>query len=144
MVMMIFFKFLYISGLAFIIPYVLALQLPPAIIVLSGTRHAMLAIAIFLVLFSFYGVFSQNRYRLNKTLKQMGIMTLVPGLLSLFFSLFGEYILLAIAKTLENYSTINELVMTYIDHAIIKVRILTLCFIFLGIILYYAGGKIKK
>jgi len=131
------FGLLYVTGLALLFPFIYFLQ------VSGPTSPRILVAAAILIVASFFGFF--GRYGdLAGTLKALGRITLIPGLIGIFFSVFGRGI---IVSTLEQQQLAQEallVLVTLVENAVPKVRILTVIYILLGIFMWWMGSKFER
>ena len=138
------FRFFYMFGLSLIIPFVLSLALVPETI--WRTPINLISGAIILILIGFWGLLSVEK-DLGRTLKFMGLATLIPAFISLFLSLFGEQLILSYLKNIYHVPFTKEilsLIEIYIEKTIPKFGFLTIGYFLLGLLLYVLGIIIRK
>lgn len=131
------FGLLYVTGLALLFPFVYFLQI-------SGpTSPSILITAAILIVASFFGFL--GRYGdISISLKVMGRITLIPGLIGIIFSVFGRRIILSALEGQQLAQEAVTVLTAYLDNAVPKIRILTVLYILLGIFLWYLGSKFER
>ena len=129
-----FFKFLYLTGLTFLLLFIFTTQRPEQIAVFKATPIIVLFISIFFIIYSI-----KELYMLlgtwKRTCKRLAIFTLIPGVLGILLALFGENIFFR--------NIPSQIAADYIKKIVPKVWILTIGYIIVGVFLYVLSKKLK-
>jgi hypothetical protein len=134
----------YITGLTLLIPFLFLLLLPADGVVLSQSVPPLLLIMSLLLIFVSFVIMVWHKRRVDSALRSLGLITLVPGGIAVFFSFFGRD---AIFLLLERYvfaEGLEALIMLYVDQTIPKVKILIWVYVFVGLLLWLLGHKIRR
>jgi hypothetical protein len=126
-------SFAYVSGLTLLFPFVYFLSMP------GNTSPTLLAIALGLIGFSFIG-FLWLHGGFGHALKCLSKITLIPGMIGVVFSIFGQNFIFAMLPKALPAEAI-EIATMYLEEAIPKIRALTIAYIVLGVFLFWLGEK---
>lgn len=131
------FGILYVTGLTLLFPFLFFLQ------VSGPTSPIVLVVAVIMIIASFFGYL--GRYRdIGSTLKALGRITLIPGLLGIFFSVFGRVLITAM---LEGRGLAQDVLLRLVliaENVIPKVWVLTIIYVFIGILMWYVGYRLER
>ncbi|MBI4145081.1 hypothetical protein HY493_02640 [Candidatus Woesearchaeota archaeon] len=128
---------LYVTGLTLLFPFLYFLALPGA------TSPILLVTAVVLVVLSFFG-FVWNEGSINKALKTLSRITLIPGMIGVLFSVFGRDVILGyIQSKFVATPSIFTFVISNLETAVPKIRVLTVVYILLGIFLWFIGDRFE-
>ena len=131
------FGILYVTGLTLLFPFLFFLQ------VSGPTSPIVLVVAVIMIIASFFGYL--GRYHdIGSTLKALGRITLIPGLLGIFFSLFGRVLITAM---LEGRGLAQDVLLRLVliaENIIPKVWVLTIIYVFIGILMWYVGYRLER
>ena len=137
------YKALYITGLAILIPMIFAFAFQEPGPWYSKPMTYFFA-SIFLILYAFFGMLKRKK-KLSDTLKSLGKMSLIPGIIALIFFVFGGPLVYNFLRMIiPKFDAIEPFVTIFIESSIPKMGVLVLGYIFIGGILYYLGDRIKK
>lgn len=132
----------YITSISTLIPIVFLILFPQGVVVLTERIYKPLFLSIALIAASAAVLFLHRKSK-KKTLRDFGMMTLVPGSAALVFMLFGKK---AIAEILKRY-TVNlyeiDLIVNYVDSTLPKLWILIAGYIFIGAAFMYLGRRLN-
>jgi hypothetical protein len=135
----------YTTGLTLLIPFV-ALRVQPAELQLVpvGTSPALLWIAIALMASALVVRLWATR-SLGGSLRALGLLTFLPGLVGIFVTLFGREALLSrLAETLPRFQEAQPAIELYLDRAVPQVLYLTVGFFVAGAILLLLGSRVTR
>ena len=131
------FGIFYVTGLTLLFPFLFFLQLA------GPSSPNFLIAAIILITISFFGFL--GRYgNLAGTLKTLGRITLIPGLLGIFFSVFGRRIIVSVLEGQQLAQGVLLTLISYVENAVPKVLALTVLYIVLGIFMWWIGSKFER
>ena len=134
----------YITGLTLLIPFIFLFLLPTDGVTLwQGTPPTLLIIATVLILVSFVIMF-WHKQNMSRTFKALGLMTLIPGLVALLFALFGREAIFAVMQKYIFAPGVETAITLYLNQAIPRIRILTISYMFLGLLMWLMGDKLEK
>ena len=126
-------SFAYVSGLTMLFPFVYFLALP------GTTSPTLFGVAAALIGVSVVGfLFLQGGF--GHALKALSKITMIPGIIGVVFSFFGEDVILSLLPRAIPADALT-LAKTYLDQAIPKIRVLTIIYIALGVFLWWLGEK---
>ena len=123
----------YVSGLTLLFPFLYFIALP------GPTSSTLLALAVILILFSFFG-FAWNKGRISTALKSLGRITLIPGLIGVFFSILGKEFVIALIQPRVS-AAVLDVALLYVNRAVPKVQTLTIAYMILGVLLWFIGNR---
>jgi len=132
----------YTTGLTLLIPFV-ALRVQPADLKLVpvGTSPVLLWLAIGLMLAAFIVRLWVSR-SLGDSLKALGFLTFLPGLIGIFVWLLGrEWLLSRLETTVPKFEDMRPAVELYLDRAVPQVAYLTVGFFVAGVLLLLLGSR---
>lgn len=139
----IFYKAIYITGLAILIPMIFAFALGEEGPWYSKPITYFFA-SLFLILFAFFGILKRKK-KLSETLKSLGKMSLIPGVIALLFYAFGGTVVYSFMSVfIPGFSAVEPFVNIFIESSIPRMGILVLGYIVIGAALYYTGENLKK
>lgn len=127
-----FFKFLYIAGLTFLLLMLFTTQRPRQLAVFKGTPHFLGAVAIIFIVYSVIELKSMLG-SWKKVCRKLAVFTLIPGILGVLFAIFGETLFLIR----------SPIAAIYIREVIPKVWVLTIAYVTIGIGFYVFSKKLK-
>jgi hypothetical protein len=130
----------YTTGLTLLIPFVAVRLLPSEFrLVPIGTSPVLLWIAVGLIAAALVVRLWASR-SLGGTLKSLGWLTFIPGLVGVVAGVFGrEALLERLARTVPHFQEVRPAVELYLDRAVPQVRYLTVGFFAAGILMLLAG-----
>ncbi len=139
-----FISVVYITGLTMLIPFIFFVVFPSDLgVVSSSTPTTLVWTAASMIIISFFVTLAYQK-SLGRSLKALGRVTFIPGLIGLVFSMFGrDLLLLYFAGTNPAFVQIKQLIELYIDTAVPRVRYLTFAFFVLGMVLWLVGDKLE-
>jgi len=141
----VFISVVYITGLTLLIPLVFLYIFPDQVegLVLAPSP-VILWLSLAMVAAGFIVTLWHTK-SLGGSLKSLGRITFVPGLIGLVFSFFGrDTMLLYLAGTLPKFQQAQPLLETYLDNAVPRVRFLTFSLFILGALLWFVGDKLER
>lgn len=131
----------YVAGLTVVIPLALFLISPPPDIVAMAYLTAYFTAAVVVVLVSVIIIFWWKK-SFGKTLKTLGVMTLIPGIIALLFTMYGKEVVLNwFSSRVPNFIHVEPILMRYVDIAVPKLGWLTFVYIVLGVGLFVWGMR---
>ena len=140
-------RVMYVTGLTLLIPFVFLMllpELPEGQIFWFSVTPAIFSFSTALIIISFVILFWRQR-RIGRTLKSLGLITLIPGAAGLMLGLLGrKAIFNFLSSAIVGFETVEPVINFYLDNAIPKIMLLTVSFIFLGILMWLMGDKIDK
>jgi hypothetical protein len=138
-----FFKSCYLVGLSFLIPFILTYALPEAGEEWYKVPLIFFFLALFLVMFSFYGLLWRHK-RIGKTFKSLGFMSLVPGLIAAMVATIGRQKLVQAVLAVHGGESTLAALNFYIDRTVPKIKVLVLGYIVIGLFFYWVGTKLEE
>ncbi len=134
-----FFKIAYTAGLVFIILFLSTTKAPSEFGLWKGTPATLAGIASVLVVTGIIGVYFTCRKSFAKTLRSIGLWTLIPGIIALLTSVFGINMIYSLTQKIVSLDVAKPIINSYIDTRVPKVWTLTVVYIFVGLFLYISG-----
>lgn len=134
----------YTTGLTLLIPFV-ALRLQPAELRLVpvGTSPVLLWLAIGLMSAALIVRLWVTR-SLSGSLRALGLLTFVPGLIGILFAIFGrEMLLTRFSETVPRFQEVRPAIELYLDRVVPQVLYLTVGFFVAGVLLILLGGRLR-
>ncbi|MBD3309628.1 hypothetical protein GF351_00225 [Candidatus Woesearchaeota archaeon] len=138
-----FFRFLYITGLTLIVPYLFTSEIPEEIWFMALSQRVILYIAAVLVIISLLGMMWAKK-DLGKALQSMGLMTLIPGFISLLVTLYGQDVFMEYITRYEWSTRLEPVINIYLQSSLPKLWILTMSFVVLGVVLFIIGMLMRE
>jgi len=134
----------YIAGLTILIPLFLLLISPPPDVAAIEFLGVYFLVALALIVASVLALLWWKA-SLAKTLKTLGSMTLIPGILALVFAINGREIVLAWFETrILNFALVKPYFIQYLEQAVPKIWWLTVLYLLLGMFLILWGVRAGK
>lgn len=134
----------YPAGLALLIPLVGLWLFPERADLPAPGNTQVLGWTVAVMLGSSFLVSLIYGHSVGGSLKALGWLTFLPGVLGVILSIYGRDAALAyLARTVPRFDTVQDLVMLYLDRAVPTVRWLTVGFFVLGALLLVAGGRLS-
>jgi len=131
--------FCYILGLSVIIPLVFLFFLPEKLWTPVVYAKPVFYVAVFLVIFSAVILYFLKG-SVGKAFFSLGLMTFIPGTLSLLFSIYNEEIVFGVIKQyVAQFDLVQPLVESYLEHIIPAVWGITVAYLGIGILLLWVG-----
>ncbi|MEM4369122.1 MAG: hypothetical protein QXU88_02255, partial [Candidatus Woesearchaeota archaeon] len=122
----------YVTGLTALIPLVvIQTHFAPRAFTAS---IALVGIAI-LIMLMVEGSFGQ-------TVKRLGLMTFVPGILAILFILFGKEVILM--PLVDYFPAVGPAIAAYLERTVPSVTVLAISFFVIGFILWRVGSVLTK
>ena len=133
----------YTTGLTLLIPFVvLRLQPEDLKLVPVGASPVLLWVAIGLMTTAFVVRLVVTR-SLSDTLKALGMLTFLPGLVGIVVTIFGrEWLLNRFADTVPRFQEVRPAVEVELDRAVPQVVYLTVGFFVAGVLLLVLGSRL--
>jgi len=139
-VLILFFKFVYLAGLGFLLVFLFTTQRPQELAVFKGTPYILLLVALFFILFSIWELKALlGSWR--RSFRLLAWFTLIPGILGALLAIFGEKVIFAIFTNVPEEA--QGLVATYIKEKIPQIWILTIGYILISIGFFSISKKFK-
>lgn len=136
-----FFKIVYSFGLVFILLFLSTTKAPSELGLWKGTPTALAGIASLLVIVGVTGVYFTCQKSWAKSLRSLGLWTLIPGIIALLTSVYGANLIYPSVEKAIKLEVAKPIIDTYIDRRVPKVWILTVAYIFVGLFLYIIGVR---
>ena len=136
--------FLFFTGLSVLIPFVALLGVPTGMIFVNKPLVQMALVALIFILASIVILYYYS-HSLGRTFTNLGIITFFSGGIGILFSIYSKDVIFQVLqKHISMFDKIQPILDAYINHSLPKVRILTIGYIVLGIILLMIGHSINK
>jgi len=135
MLLIYFLKFIYLTGLTFLILYLFTTERPEQLTVVKATPYILFFVALGFIIVSVM----ELRVILGtwkRTFRRLALFTLIPGILGAALAIFGEQLFFTIFP-----DTPAQIVTDYINRIAPKIWILTVAFIFVGFFFYQFSKK---
>ena len=135
----------YTTGLTLLIPFVVLRVQPTELrLVPVGTSPALLWIAIGLMA-SALVVRLLVTHSLSGSLRALGFLTFLPGLIGILCTLYGREVLLTrFAQTIPRFQEARPAIELYLDRAVPQVLYLTVGFFVAGVLLLLLGSRLAS
>lgn len=130
---------LYFAGLSALIPLFAMHIVPSGIFEPSKVVNQLTLVSLAFVLASIILIYYCSR-SFGRTLFNLGIITLIPGLIALIFSVFGQDVFFDFfEKHVFSFDKIRPVLGLFIEEYLPKVRFVTISYIILGSVLLFFG-----
>lgn len=133
---------IYELALASLIPLTIVLFSPGFIIDWNFASSVLAVLGLILVCFI---ILVWNKGKVHKAWVSLGLMTLLPGILALFFIYISpETLFNIVSRNFSTFAKIEPLLTEYIQHSLPKVTILMYAYVLIGCLLVWFGLHLKK
>lgn len=136
-----FFKIVYTLGLVFIIFFLSTTKAPSELGLWKGTPAALAGIASILVIVGVIGVYLTCQRSWARSLRSLGLWTLIPGIIALLTSVYGANLVYSLVEKTTRLEITQPIIDAYMDRRVPKVWTLTVAYIFIGLFLYITGVR---
>ncbi len=134
---------IYITGLAFLVPFIILLLSPPDVFILPPNFITSTLIAVGLVLVSTVILMLQKK-SIGDALVALAIMTFIVGIIAVGFAFFGQEKIISFLGFLGALKPVAEGYVAYWAYFVPRVWISIAGYFVLGIILWVTGNKIRR
>ncbi len=133
----------YITGLSMLIPVIFLILFPKGVVALTENNYKLLLVSLALIAASAAVLFLRKKSP-KKTLRDLGMMTLVPGSAALLFMLFGKETIAGILRSYVINAHEVDLIINYVDSTLPKLGILMVGYIIIGAVFMYIGHRLRR
>lgn len=136
-----FFKFLYTLGLVFLLLFLSTTKAPSELGLWQGTPAMLAGIASVLLIIGVVGVYFSCQRAWGKTLRSLGLWTLLPGVIGILISVYGVNLIYSFMEGLVSLDVAKPIIDGYIIRRVPQIFILTIAYIIIGLFLYISGVR---
>ena len=131
------FKFLYLTGLTFLILFLFSTQRPTELVIFRGTPYILFFIALILIIVS---ILELKKFLVTwrRTFRRIALFTLLPGILGIIVTISGESILTYLFKDIP-----LPIIESYLRSITPQLWILTVAYIVVSIFFYKFSQKFE-
>ncbi|MBD3304448.1 hypothetical protein GF343_04835 [Candidatus Woesearchaeota archaeon] len=134
---------IYITGLAFIIPFIILILFPPEVFILPPNLGKLTLIATGLVAISAIILMLQKK-SIGNALVSLSIMTFLVGIIATLLALFGQEDIISFLDFLGALKPLAEGYIAYWAFFVPKVWISIAGYFVLGIVMWVTGNRIRR
>lgn len=134
---------IYITGLAFLIPFIILILFPPDVFILPPNLGALTLIAVGLVVISAVILMLQKK-SMGDALVSLAIMTFIVGITATILALFGQENIISFLDFLGALKPLAEGYIAYWAFFVPKVWISIAGYFVLGVIMWITGNRIRR
>ncbi|MBW3004525.1 hypothetical protein KY310_01725 [Candidatus Woesearchaeota archaeon] len=134
---------IYITGLAFLVPFVILLLFPPEVFILPPNLVTLTLIAVAFVIISAV-ILAMQKKSLGDSFVSLAIMTFLVCIIAALLALFGQDKILSFLDFLGALKPVAEGYVAYWAYFVPKVWISIAGYFVLGVILWVAGNRIRR